>query len=290
MQRNYRHYFHQPGDAEREHLLYAESLGIYECDKSFYEDSYYHDGFYVLCVIGGRGFVGNDHGLFPVGEGHLALLDLTRPYQIYPDSADPWKFVWIRFNGREAAWMYELICEKAYLFLAPDRMYFEQAVENLLACYEKKETGFELRASAAIQQILAELYAVSCDARSSYIVPREYPNAVHLVADYIKTNYFRKLTLKELAAVAYISPYHLLREFKKHTGCTPLEFTNLYRFTLARKMLITSELTIEQIALNTGFCSHSYFTRCFRENTGMTPEQFRRQNGSRTRGRQEDRK
>ncbi|MBQ6810472.1 MAG: helix-turn-helix domain-containing protein, partial [Firmicutes bacterium] len=257
MQRDYRHFFHHPGEAELDHLFYAHSIGIYECDKSFYEDSYYHEGYYFLCVISGRGFIGNGSELFPVGAGNLALLDLSRPYRIYPDSCDPWKFAWIHFDGKTAPWFYGLICDNACLFAAPDCGYFQNAVETLLLCYEKRETGFELRASAMLQQILAELYTVSRDSCSTYIEPIEYPGVVQCVTDYIETNYFRKLTLQELAVVAFISPYHLLRKFKKYTGFTPLEFTNRYRLTLAKQMLVTTELTIEQIALNTGFCSHS---------------------------------
>lgn len=278
MQRDYRHIFHQPSETECDHLLYVHSLGIYECDKTFYEDSYYHDGYYFLYVISGRGFIGNETDCFHVGEGHVALLDLTRPYRIYPNTTDPWKFAWIRFDGREASWFYKFICERSYLFSSSNSSPFETIVENLLHCYEKKGSGFELRGSAMLQQILAELYTLSRDSRSAYLMPPYYPNIVQRVADYIETNYFRRLTLQELASVAFVSPYHLLRTFKEHTGFTPLQFTNRYRLTLAKHMLITSELTIEQIALNIGFCSHSYFTKCFRDSTGITPEQFRMQN------------
>lgn len=275
MSREYRHVFCEPNEIQREHLLCAASVGIYACDKSFYEDSFYHEGYYFLCVTDGRGYVGIEDRLYPVDAGHLALLDLKKPYKFYPDPLDPWTFAWVRWDGKTADWLYGLICDRANFFRTSDPTAFTDMVEKLLICCETQTTGYELHAAALLQQLFADLYTVSRDFRSAYVTARNYPNIVKLVADYIEINYFRKLTLQELAAVAFVSPYHLLREFKKHTGFTPLGYTNLYRLTLAKQMLAASDLTIEQIALNTGFCSHSYFSKCFRDDTGMTPDAFR---------------
>jgi len=277
LQRDYRHFFCEPSEAQREYLLYVASVGVYGCDKSFYEDSYYHEGYYFLCVTDGRGFIGIEDRLYPVETGHLALIDLQKAYQFYPDPVQPWTFAWIRWDGRNADWLYRRICDQANLFHTDEPAAFAQTVEKLLGCCEAQAAGYELHAAALLMQILADLYTVSRDFRSTYITPRDYPNAVKLVTNYIEINYFRKLTLQELASVAFVSPYHLLREFKKHTGFTPLVYTNLYRLSLAKQMLTASDLTIEQIALNTGYCSHSYFSKCFREDTGITPEKFRAQ-------------
>jgi len=278
MQRDYRHVFCEPNDMQREHLLFAASMGVYACDKSFYEDSYYHDGYYFLCVTDGRGYVSAEGHLYAVDKGHLALLKLQKPYQFYPDPSQPWTFAWIRWDGPNADWLYHLICDHASIFFTDDPKAFADIVEQLLVCYKTQSAGYELHAAALLQQLFADLYTISRSSRSRYIATPNYPNAVKLVKDYIEINYFRKLTLQELAEIAFISPYHLLREFKKYTGFTPLDYTNNYRLSLAKHMLAASDLTIEQIALNTGFCSHSYFSKCFKDDVGITPDRFRVQN------------
>lgn len=275
MQRDYRHVFCEPSTDDLAHLLCVRSAGIYECDKSFYEDSFYHDGYYYICVIRGRGYVGIDGVLSPVGAGQFALLDLQKPYRFYPDPSDPWTFGWLHFDGCGADWFYHKICDRSNLFSASAET-AAQDLDALLACHERRAVDCEMRASALIHKLLGDLYAVSRDFRSVYLSPKEYPDAIQQVVRYIEINYFRKLTLEELARTVYLSPYHLLRVFKKHTGFTPLEYTNQYRFSLAKQMLGGSDLTIEKIALNTGFCSHSYFSKSFREAVGMTPEEFRR--------------
>ncbi|WDM24227.1 helix-turn-helix domain-containing protein [Paenibacillus polymyxa] len=45
--------------------------------------------------------------------------------------------------------------------------------------------------------------------------------------------------------------------------------------TLAKHLLVSTALTVKQIALETGFHQSSYFIKRFREHTGITPEQFR---------------
>jgi len=277
MQRDYRHVFQTPDDEIKTNLMHLTGIGFYECDKSFYEDSFYHTGYYFLYVSSGKGFIEICGHLYPVATGNLAILDLSHPYKFYPDAKDPWKLLWMLYDGPNAAWFYSRICERSSVFSVSNGEPLVSAMMELLLCCEKKSVGYEMQTAALIHTILSCAYGISRDFRSVYITSREYPNTVKLVAEYIEINYFRKLTLEELAKVAYISPYHLLREFKKHTGFTPLEYTNLYRLTLAKQFLIESDLTIEQIALNTGFCSHSYFSRCFRTDTGITPERFRLQ-------------
>lgn len=48
------------------------------------------------------------------------------------------------------------------------------------------------------------------------------------VIDYTETNYFRKNTLNDLTAITFLSPYYLLRLFKRSTGYTPVEYANKF--------------------------------------------------------------
>ncbi len=279
MQRDYAHIFHEPSAEARARLYYATSIGLYECDKSFYEDSYYTSGYYIIYVKAGRGYVWFDGRTMPVAAGHAAFIDLSAPYKYYADKDEPWEILWMHANGRDLPWFYDLICKnRGNVFIVPPNsrvpLYLRQAYD----CSGDGGLACELQVSGAIHALLAELYGISRDFRCVYTNPaHEYPNALKRAADYIERNYFRKLLLKELAAVAYVSPHHLLRQFKKHTGFTPLQYTNQYRLSLAKQLLCQSDLTIEQIALNTGYCSHSYFGKCFHADTGVTPDQFRDQ-------------
>lgn len=277
MQRTYNHFFNSPSKVSRENLFYIESVGHYWCDNSFFEDSYYSKNYYIIYVVSGNGYVCTENNKYLVGDNQAVFLDLSKPYKYYSYKKNPWEFLWILFDGKDSEWYYKTICNKNQsVFSLDTHSLIPEYLKKIYDCCEKKDPFAEIRTSNYIDCILTELYIESIKGTGSKTTEEiGYPNTVKIVMDFIEQNYFRKITLEELSAITYLSPYHLLRQYKKYTGYTPLEYTNKHRLDLSKKLLLEPELTLEQIALSVGFCSHSYFGKIFKTNTGLTPEKFR---------------
>ncbi|MEO3434248.1 AraC family transcriptional regulator [Inquilinus sp. CAU 1745] len=86
----------------------------------------------------------------------------------------------------------------------------------------------------------------------------------------------RPLPLHALAQIAGLSPYHLLREFKREIGITPHQYLLAGRLRRAAALLRQTPDPVLEIALNAGFNDLSEFNRRFRRTLGCTPGQFRR--------------
>jgi AraC-like DNA-binding protein len=84
------------------------------------------------------------------------------------------------------------------------------------------------------------------------------------------------LSLKDLAAASYLSPFHFARLFKKLTGVTPHSYLAAIRNNKAQLLLAESELSITEIGIRVGYLSASHFTKAFRLATGTTPREFRK--------------
>jgi AraC family transcriptional regulator len=95
------------------------------------------------------------------------------------------------------------------------------------------------------------------------------------VTEYIQQNLDKDLTLAELAAVVYMSPYHFARLFKGSTGVPPHRFVVRQRIARARAFLAMQGLSIAQISRMVGFRTPSHFTTVFRRVTGITPRGYR---------------
>jgi len=95
------------------------------------------------------------------------------------------------------------------------------------------------------------------------------------VTEYIQQNLDKDLTLAELAAVVYMSPYHFARLFKYSTGVPPHRFVVRQRIAHARACLATRELSIAEISLRVGFRTPSHFATVFRRALGITPGAYR---------------
>ncbi len=85
----------------------------------------------------------------------------------------------------------------------------------------------------------------------------------------------RKITLSEVAEVASMNKEAFCRFFRERTRKTFTEFLNEIRIKKACELLGNSDLTIHQVAVESGFSNLSYFNRVFRKVNGTTPKEYR---------------
>lgn len=93
---------------------------------------------------------------------------------------------------------------------------------------------------------------------------------------YIIENDHGNCSLQAIAAAVQISPNHLHAVFSRETGMTPFEYVLNRRIVRAQRLIMAGEMSMMEIALETGFCSQSHFNKVFRKNTGMTPVEYRK--------------
>ena len=94
--------------------------------------------------------------------------------------------------------------------------------------------------------------------------------AVKRVKDCLESCYAENLTLEELARIANLSPFHLVRVFRKEVGLPPHAYQTRLRLNHA-KALLAQAATIREAALNAGFFDQSHFTNHFRKVFGYPP-------------------
>lgn len=79
----------------------------------------------------------------------------------------------------------------------------------------------------------------------------------------------------ELAAMVHVSPGYLGRIFKKETGAALTDYITKRRIAVAKQLLTKTSLSITGISERVGISYSSYFTKIFKEQVGMTPQEFR---------------
>ena len=92
---------------------------------------------------------------------------------------------------------------------------------------------------------------------------------------YIKKNYMLPITPGSICTRFHLNPSYLAREFKKSTGQTLTEALHAERIENAKRLLGSSSLPVENIALNIGFYDANYFSRVFKRIVGMPPQEYR---------------
>ncbi|NDW12604.1 AraC family transcriptional regulator [Bacteroides sp. 214] len=92
---------------------------------------------------------------------------------------------------------------------------------------------------------------------------------------YIQAHTDKSITLAELANTSCLSEDHLIRLFKKDVGCTPLKYINGKKMERAQLLLLTTDLSVREIAMEFSIDNISYFNRMFKQHTGNTPSEYR---------------
>ncbi len=102
-----------------------------------------------------------------------------------------------------------------------------------------------------------------------------YSKPVLLCIDYIYDHLHEKLSVDLLADVVNLNPNYLSGLFKKETGKTVLTYICDLRIEAAKNLLLYSDASFSEIASMLSFNSQSYFIKVFRENTSLTPKEYR---------------
>ena len=92
---------------------------------------------------------------------------------------------------------------------------------------------------------------------------------------YISSHYAEKLTAVQIAKKFGLRQSDFSAHFKKITGKSFNEYLNYVRICKAKRMLISSEKNITEIAFSVGFANTSYFINCFKTQMGITPASFK---------------
>lgn len=112
---------------------------------------------------------------------------------------------------------------------------------------------------------------------SQYQADKTTPTMLKIIA-YMNKHYAERLTLDELAQKFSISKATLNYNFKNATACTPMDFLLNIRLTKAKKLLMETNKSINQISDECGFSSPNYFGFIFKKKELISPAIYRKIN------------
>lgn len=138
------------------------------------------------------------------------------------------------------------------------------------------DTGLETDRVMTYSLLLKLIYRLyQASASSSAEGENKTANAVITqVVTYINDNLASDLSLNALAKRYSFSPTHFHKYFKSATGKTLREYVEHQRITKAINQLVTTNMTLTQIAYECGFSSQAYFSFAFKRSTGKTPREY----------------
>ena len=147
--------------------------------------------------------------------------------------------------------------------------------------------AYEIRLRAMLSEIWCRLLALSKQMWSETGDRGGTDNKVKQMLVYLYEHYAEKISVKEIAAAAYVSERECFRMFRDCLHTTPVEYLRNYRLRKACLLLAESRESITAVSHSCGLGSSSYFGKVFREVMGCTPLEYRNKRRDRDRIRHE---
>lgn len=98
---------------------------------------------------------------------------------------------------------------------------------------------------------------------------------VRTVRHYIRRHLAQPLTVDMLAAQLGVSKYHFIRRYQAATGLTPMADVRRIRSEAARDLVLSTNLSLKQVADHCGLGNASHFSHVLRRSFGVSPRQLR---------------
>lgn len=231
------------------------------------------DNIVIYCVEG-RARVSLPGHQARVQAGDLLWLPAGEPHDYHADSEAPWSIYWMHLSGDEA------VLQLRHLF-DQQRVLHPGLQERLISDFRALMDCTRASHQAQAFQHAANL----CRAILSYTAlllsqPRQHEGTLDIQALHLQmqARLAERLTLEDLCQLAgQSSRYQFIRNYRAHTGQTPIQAFLHMKVARACYLLETTRLPVADIAHQLGVDDPYYFSRLFRKITGVSPARYRQQ-------------
>lgn len=227
-------------------------------------------------VISGHGFHTINETTHVLKAGQCILYTPGEPQHIIHYGSDNAVVLWLHFSGYGAAEVVtdlklgsiHTLCSTSGLKTRLLQMARE--IRSLMPDNDYLCQGYLLQFLVTLSRNFKE------NSSHSHHADKIAPALNHMMAEYAA----QELTNSDYAQMCYMSESRFSHIFKEFTGTTPNKFIEQKRIEAAKDLLLSSALSISEVAFAVGYKDPYYFSRVFQKNVGVSPSVFLKQHKS----------
>lgn len=258
---------HQAGE------LSVFEIGLEECAPGHSFSTAFTDRFLIHYILSGRGIFRTGGAEYTLSEGHAFLIGSRYSYY-EADKYNPWTYAWINISGDAAAYFLKLtgLSPETPIYRTTNKKAVGEHIYNMLD--SARTDGFSFHGSVfSLLGAMAETNAKKPSSDTSGASPAE--RYVELCREYIHTNYYRNITVRDICAAAGLEYSYLFRLFKSIAGTSPGRYLTDYRLSRAAFLLRETPMSVGEISDAVGYEDRTAFSKAFAKSRGMSPKSYR---------------
>ena len=279
-----------PGEEDKRWGLYINVAGKVNIlpDKATYPSHDHPTGYFftwesgrvleeyqIHYITSGSGVYENHRGIYNVKPGSLII---TKPgvwHRFRPNEKTGWMENYVGFNGVIPE---ELFTQACFSSLKPikdigNREEIIDTYHKIFEFVQEEKPGFQQVAAGMIMKLLG--YMVSIEKQRNFSGKR-IEKIIQNVCFEIREHIEKEIDFKQYADDNHIGYSYFRKMFKKYTGVPPVQYQLDLKIMRAKEMLLATDKIIKEISFELGFQSTYYFSRVFKNKTGVSPSQIRK--------------
>ena len=263
-----------PSSTAKNIYFYTQEVGYFKTSWPYFSERQNLDSFLILYTLSGKGYLQYNEETYTLHKGQCFFIDCMQHHLYRTDRNQNWEFLWIHFHAANALGYYKKFTENGFQIINCRKDFpMEQLFWRIIALHQKKNLTTELLTSSIINQILTELLLQTSTNQADTLL---IPDYIKSVAREIERNFKANLSLEYLETLCHTSRFHLSKEFKKYMGITIHEYLINTRISYAKELLKYSDLSVNEIAFESGMNNVSHFINLFKDREGKTPLAYRK--------------
>jgi len=285
----------QEGPILNEGILYPFSISIQQSfGKRRMVMAHWHNYIELLYCTSGKAKIFISGAGYDIAEGDMILINSKEVHSAFANTEGMTEYICIKIDPNILYSTSTNIFESKYvlpftlsgathqkLFYRNELKdtYVPELIYKILEESTTKKYGYELAIRNNIGNIflwiLRNWHEKGFVLNINNVLNKDTTKKLQKIFDFVENHYMEDISAKSVASEFNMSYSYFSRLFKKSVGKTFTSYLNYVRISQAEKLLISTDLTVTEIAMETGFSSTSYFIQQFKNYRAISPKQFK---------------
>ncbi|NSW89691.1 MAG: AraC family transcriptional regulator [Firmicutes bacterium] len=226
----------------------------------------------IIYIIKGRGFFTFNEQTYEVPEGSIAIYTPGLPQYYNYYCRDCTEVCWVHFTGNGVHRLLES------MNLLDSNIYhigygkeFVELFNEITHELQVKRPRFEELSSALLLSLLGKIARVMDESKI-----RKINTTFEKIFKMMHSNFNRNQQIRDYAKECNLSVYWFIHKFKELTGFSPTAYIKQLRINEAKYLLSNFSLSISEVSFMVGYENPLYFSRVFKQETGISPRDYRK--------------
>ena len=216
----------------------------------------------------------NNETIVPAGNIVLYRPKELQKYEYYGE--DKTEVYWIHFTGSNVKNILRQygFPDKERVFQVGTSNEYEQIFKRIIIELQRCQDNYEEMLVLLLRHLLISFHR---ELTREHILKNEYlDHEMNNAVTFFSENYNQNINIDDYAASRGMSVSWFIRNFKKYTGSTPMQFIVGIRINNAQMLLETTTYSINEISKIVGYDNQLYFSRLFHKLKGYSPREYRK--------------